>query len=151
MFSFSQQVLPGWGAGIVAAAVLATIMSSIDSLLVALSTVVLRQRDALFPKSTPLNITQSRLVTLGISALIFVVSYLYPHLMALGMIIYNLGLALIPAIFGALWNRPRTNVMLAMRWGVLLTAMLYPIWDKNTFLAALPICTILLLWPVKAR
>jgi cytochrome c biogenesis protein CcdA len=57
------------------------------------------------------------LVTLAISAVIFTVSYLYPHLMALGMIIYNLGLALIPAIFGALWNRPRTNVMLAMRWG----------------------------------
>jgi hypothetical protein len=79
------------------------------------------------------------------------VSYLYPHLMALGMIIYNLGLALIPAIFGALWNRPRTNVMLAMRWGVLLTALLYPLWDKNTFLAALPVCAILVMWPFKAQ
>jgi Na+/proline symporter len=57
MFSFSQQILPGWVRGLFAAAVLATIMFDIDSLLVALSTVVIRQRDAFFPKSTPLNIT----------------------------------------------------------------------------------------------
>jgi solute:Na+ symporter, SSS family len=149
LFSFSQKVLPDWGAGIVAAAVLSTIMSSVDGLLVALSTVVLRQRAALAPNAKQLNITQSRLVTLFIAAVVFVVSYLYPHLMALGMIIYNLGLALIPAIFGALWNCPRTNVMLALRWGVILTALLYPLWDKNTFLAVLPACTIIVLWPTK--
>jgi len=148
LFVLGRDHVPAWAGGLVVAAILATVMSTIDSLLIALSTITIKQTEQFFPR-VRVSLRRARLVTLLIGIFIFAIALGFPTLLGLSLFSYNLGIALLPAILGALYNRPKGNVARALAYGVILTLGLYYFFEKSTFLATLPISTVLLFWPFK--
>ncbi len=148
LFVLGRDHVPVWAGGLVIAAILATIMSTVDSLLIALSTVVLKQAERLH-KPLRFNLLQTRLSTGLIGVVIFALALLFPTIIGLSLFCYNMGLALIPATLGALYNRPRKNVTRSLFYGVGMTLVFYYFLGKSTFLLSLVFATGVLFWPFK--
>ncbi len=100
IFAFMQKVLPPHWQGIGYAAILAVIMSSIDSYLVGGSAIIYK-----LTEKRGNNVLAARLLTLSFGILGFLIAYLIPDIVKLSLLITYLALIFVPAILAGLYSR----------------------------------------------
>ncbi len=134
-FALMELLLPSWLLGLGYAALLAVIMSSIDSLLIGGST-ILHER---FFKGT--GMSRARLLTVLVGLLGFGIVYFIPNIVTLSLLSLTVMLIFAPPILaGLFWERYSAD---AGFWSLLiptiLLAVLFPVIGKSTFLVTTPV------------
>lgn len=105
IFSLINNILPPWLAGFGFAAILAVIMSSIDSSLIGGSTILYRE---LFKKSKLSNrqkLFYARLITALFGLLGFFVAFMVPNIVTLTLFVTYLAITFAPPIFAGLYSK----------------------------------------------
>ena len=135
IFSLMDKILPAGLVGLGFAAILAVIMSSIDSLLVGGSTIIYR---ALFRKKELNNkkeLSYARLITGLFGICGFLLAFLVPNIITLSLVVTYLALIFVPPIFAGIYSK-RISAN-ASFYSILVPAIalfsLFPIVGKNTF------------------
>ncbi len=109
IFSLMDNILPTYLIGIGFAAILAVIMSSVDSLLVGGSTIIYR---AVFKKEQFDNKREmfyARLITALFGICGFVLALIVPDIVALSLLVAYLALIFVPAIFAGIYSKKTSN------------------------------------------
>ncbi len=149
IFAFMDHVLPAHWQGIGYAAILAVIMSSIDSYVVGGSAIIYR----LLGRKNDSNMLLARIITVGFGLVGFLIAYLIPDIVRLSLLITYLALIFVPAIFAGLLSEKTsanaafysilipTIVLFALFWKMpksiflittLLSILIVTLWDKIT-------------------
>ncbi len=105
IFSLMYKILPPWLVGVGFAAILAVIMSSVDSLLVGGSTIIYRE---LFKKSefeSKKELFYARVITAVFGILGFFVAFIIPNIVTLTLFVTYLAIAFAPPIFAGLYSK----------------------------------------------
>lgn len=105
IFALMDKILPPWLVGAGFAAILAVIMSSIDSLLVGGSTII---HKALFKdKNLELKkeLLYARILTGVFGILGFVLAFIIPNIITLSLLVSYLALIFVPPIYAALYSK----------------------------------------------
>jgi len=148
IFSLMVGILPAGLVGLGFAAILAVIMSSIDSLLVGGSTIIYR---ALFRKHQfkhKKEILYARLITalFGVSG--FFLAFMVPNIITLSLVVSYLALIFAPPIFAGLYSKKISSD--ATFYSILIPTIalfsLYPILAANTFIVSTPLGIFILLF-----
>lgn len=148
IFAFMEKVLPPHWQGIGYAAILAVIMSSIDSYVVGGSAILFK---IFFPSADKRNMFLARGITIGFGLLGFVVAWLIPDIVRLSLLITYQALIFVPAIFAGLYSKHTSSdaafysiliptlVLLLLFWKMprsvflittLLSVLIILLWDK---------------------
>ncbi|MBM4402555.1 MAG: hypothetical protein FJ044_04905 [Candidatus Cloacimonetes bacterium] len=135
IFALMNNILPPWLVGAGFAAILAVIMSSIDSLLVGGSTII---HTTLFKDKVieaKRELFYARILT-GIFGIFgFVLAFLIPNIVTLSLIVTYLALIFVPSIYAALYSKKVSAN--ASFYSILITSIvlfvLFPILKENTF------------------
>jgi len=148
IFSLMDAILPAGLMGLGFAAMLAVIMSSVDSLLIGGSTIIYK---ALFAKkklSKRKELSYARLITglFGIGG--FMLAFLVPNIITLSLIVSYLALIFVPAIFAGIYSRRVSSN--ASFYSILIPTIilfiLFPIVRENTFLITTLLATLIILF-----
>jgi len=142
LYILMKTILPTWLVGIGFAAVMAIIMSSVDSLIIGGSTIISKN---IFPQKKLINI---RIITLLFGSLGFILAFLVPDIIVLSLFVSYLALIFAPPIFAGLYSkRVSANASFySLLIPSILLVILYPIIDKNTFMITTPIGIIIILF-----
>jgi sodium/proline symporter len=142
IFALMDGILPSVLVGLGFAAVLAVIMSSIDSVLVGGSTIIYR---AFFKKK---KLFYARLLTAGFGVFGFLLAFLVPDIIALSLFVTYLGLIFVPAIFAAIYSKKTSSN--ASFYSILIPTIvlivLFPILKEQTFVVTTLLAVILILF-----
>jgi len=135
IFSLMDAILPAGLVGLGFAAILAVIMSSIDSLLVGGSTIIHR---ALFAKkkfSKRKELLYARLITglFGIGG--FLLAFLVPDIITLSLVVSYLALIFVPPIFAGIYSKKfsANASFYSILIPTIILFILFPIVEENTF------------------
>ena len=135
IFALMDNILPPWLVGAGFAAILAVIMSSIDSLLVGGSTII---HKALFKDKNleaKKELLYARVLTGVFGIFGFVLAFLIPNIVTLSLIVTYLALIFVPPIYAALYSKKVTAN--ASFYSILLPSVvlfiLFPFLKENTF------------------
>ncbi len=101
IFAFMDRVLPSGWQGVGYAAVLAVIMSSIDSYVVGGSAIIYK----LLKTDQVRSMRRARVITVIFGLLGFLIAYLIPDIVRLSLLITYLALIFVPAIFAGLFSK----------------------------------------------
>lgn len=148
IFNLMSYLLPEGLAGIGFAAILAAIMSSVDSSLVAGSTIIytaLFKNDALSEKK---KMTYARIITSLFGILAGVVVWAIPSIVSLSLLVSYLALIFVPAIFAVLYSEKISSnaSFYSILIGFLLLIILFPILGKNAFIIPVLMSTAIILF-----
>jgi SSS family solute:Na+ symporter len=102
IFAFMDKVLPTHIKGIGYAAILAVIMSSIDSYLVGGSAIIFK---VFFEQKKDISVLTARLITMTFGFAGFLIAYLIPDIVKLSLLITYLALIFVPAILAGLYSK----------------------------------------------
>jgi Na+/proline symporter len=135
IFALMNNILPGWLVGCGFAAILAVIMSSIDSLLIGGSTII---HKALFGRKEvedKREILYARIIT-GIFGIFgFVIAFLIPDIVTLTILVAYLGLVFVPPVLAGLYSKKFSSN--ACFYSILIPSValfvFYPILKENIF------------------
>ena len=135
IFALMNNILPPWLLGAGFAAILAVIMSSIDSLLIGGSTII---HKALFKDRSieaKKELFYARVLTGMFGIFGFVLAFLIPNIVTLSLIVTYLALIFVPPIYAALYSKKVSAN--ASFYSILIPAVvlfvLFPILKENTF------------------
>jgi len=135
IFALMNNILPPWLVGAGFAAILAVIMSSIDSLLVGGSAII---HKALFKDRSieaKKELFYARVLTGVFGIFGFVLAFLIPNIVTLSLIVTYLALIFVPPIYAALYSKKVSAN--ASFYSILIPAVvlfvLFPILKENTF------------------
>ena len=135
IFALMNNILPPWLVGAGFAAILAVIMSSIDSLLIGGSTII---HKALFKDRSieaKKELFYARVLTGVFGIFGFVLAFLIPNIVTLSLIVTYLALIFVPPIYAALYSKKVSAN--ASFYSILIPAVvlfvLFPILKENTF------------------
>ncbi len=135
IFALMDNILPPWLVGAGFAAILAVIMSSIDSLLVGGSTII---HKALFKDKNieaKKELLYARILTGVFGIFGFVLAFLIPNIVTLSLIVTYLALIFVPPIYAALYSK--TVTANASFYSILIPSIvlfaLFPFLKENTF------------------
>lgn len=144
IFTLMETLLPTGFTGIGFAAILAVIMSSIDSLLVGGSTIIYKIKFK--HKKNGINI--ARFTTLLFGVFSFGIAYLIPDIMILSMLTIYFALIFIPSIFAGLYSKKITSnaVFYSLLIPSIILALVYPILTKHSFLISTPLSIFIILF-----
>ncbi len=136
IFSLMSHLLPESLAGIGFAAILAAIMSSVDSSLVAGSTIIYKavfRDDSLDEKK---KILAARIITALFGILAGLLVLAIPSIVSLSLLVSYMALIFVPAIFAVLYSEKISSnaSFYSILIGFLLLIALFPILDKNAFI-----------------
>ncbi len=151
IFSLMQNILSPVSpvlVGIGFAAILAVIMSSIDSLLIGGSTIIYR---AMFRKTEFNNkkkLFYARLTTALFGTFGFLLAFLIPNIITLSLVVSYLALIFVPAIFAGIYSK-RISAN-ASFYSILIPTIvlfiLFPIVGENTFVITTPLSILIILF-----
>lgn len=135
IFSLMYKILPPWLVGAGFAAILAVIMSSVDSLLVGGSTIIYRE---LFKKSefeSKKELFYARLITAVFGILGFFVAFIIPNIVTLTLFVTYLAIAFAPPIFAGLYSKKisANASFYSLLIPFLILVTLFPVIGKNIF------------------
>ena len=148
IFSLMSHLLPESLAGIGFAAILAAIMSSVDSSLVAGSTIIYKAifKDGSFSEKR--KIFSARIITalFGIGAGLLVLAI--PSIVSLSLLVSYMALIFVPAIFAVLYSEKTSSnaSFYSILIGFLLLIILFPILGKNAFIIPILTSTLIILF-----
>lgn len=129
-------------AGLGIAALLAVLMSSIDSMVVAGSTILYKE----FYDEKTHSIVRARLLTAGFGMLGGIVAFALPNIVTLSLLVTYLALIFVPSSLAGLYSK-RISAN-ASFYSILIPAaalpFLFPFLDKNTFLITTPLSAAIL-------
>ncbi|MBN2585648.1 sodium:solute symporter family protein [Patescibacteria group bacterium] len=147
IFALMDSLLPGWLAGVGFAAILAVIMSSIDSLLIGGSTILykafLQERE----RGRGQNILYARILTAAFGIFGFVLAFLVPNIITLSLLVTYLALIFIPPIFVGIYGKrfsPEASFY-AILVPVIVLFAAYPFVGENTFIITTPLGVLIVL------
>jgi len=135
VFELMTTMLPPVVAGLGFAAVLAVIMSSIDSFLVGGSTILYRA----FNKNNDddkKELRQVRLVTAVFGTLSFLIAFLVPNIITIGLYATYLAMIFVPPALAGLYSQKVSGnaIFYALLVSTIALVILFPIIGENTFL-----------------
>lgn len=135
IFALMDKILPPWLVGAGFAAILAVIMSSIDSLLVGGSTII---HKALFKDKNleaKKELLYARILTGVFGIFGFVLAFIVPNIVTLSLLVSYLALIFVPPIFAALYSKKVSAN--ASFYSILIPSIalfaLFPILKENVF------------------
>lgn len=141
IFSLMQGLLPSPLVGIGFAAVLAVIMSSIDSLLIGGATII---HKAMFNKEeieSKKEIYYARSITALFGVFGFFIAFIVPNIVTLTLLVGYLAFVFVPPVFAAIYSR-NTSANAGF-YAILIPAIVlfsaYPIVGENTFVLTAPL------------
>jgi len=102
IFSLMNLILPKWIIGLGFAAILAVVMSSIDSLLIGGSTII---HKALFKRDGKKQLIYARLITALFGIFGFLIAFMIPNIVGLSLLVAYIALIFVPAIFGGILSK----------------------------------------------
>ncbi|MFH1501261.1 MAG: sodium:solute symporter family protein [archaeon] len=147
IFSLMDYLLPPSLVGIGFAAILAIIMSSIDSLLIGGSAIIYK---GLFKKTHFENkkeILAARIITAMFGILGFLIASLFSNIITLSLLFFYLALIFVPPVLAGLYSKKTTSE--ASFYSILIPTVLlfglYPFVKENTFLITTPLGIIIIL------
>jgi SSS family solute:Na+ symporter len=145
IFSLMTLLLPKSLAGLGFAAILAAIMSSVDSSVVAGSTIIykfLEEKKLIAKKS---KMSYARLITAVFGILAGVLVFLIPGIVTLSLFVSYLALTFVPSIFAALYSKSISSnaSFYSLLISSILLIVLFPILGKNSFI--IPILSAILI------
>ena len=148
IFSLMSILLPSGLAGMGFAAILAAIMSSVDSSLVAGSTIVYKM---LFNKNAvneKKKVLHARIITALFGVFAGVLVFLIPSIVQLSLFVSYLTLIFVPAIFACLYSKKisANASFYSILISFILLVALFSFVGKNTFLITTSIATIIILF-----
>jgi len=148
IFSLMKNILPGALAGVGFAAILAVVMSSIDSFLIGGSTIIYR---GLFRKdkfSNKKDLLSARLITAMFGILGFFLAFMVPNIITLSLVVTYLALIFVPAIFAGIYSKKFSAN--ASFYSILIPAIvlfcIYPLVKENTFVITTPLSILTVLF-----
>jgi Na+/proline symporter len=148
IFSLMSHLLPPSLAGIGFAAILATIMSSIDSSLVAGSTIIYKEffKDNSFSEKRKILVARIITAMFGIVAGLLVLAI--PSIVSLSLLVSYMALIFVPAIFATLYSeKVSANASFySILIGFILLIALFPILGKNAFIIPVLSATLIILF-----
>jgi Na+/proline symporter len=148
IFSLMNHLLPASLTGIGMAAILAAIMSSIDSSLVAGSTIIYKGlfKDNAFNEKRKVWIARSTTAAFGIVAGLLVLAV--PSIVSLSLLVSYMALVFVPAIFAALYSdKVSANASFySILIGFALLVGLFPVLGKNVFIIPVLAATLIILF-----
>jgi len=144
LFELMQTTLPPWLVGVGFASILAVIMSSIDSWLIAGSTILYRAMYGKERESGSNEVLYARGITAIFGALAFILAFLVPNIVTLSLLVTYLVLNFVPPIFAGLYSNISAD---ASFWAILISSVvlfvLFPVLEKDTFIINIPLCIFL--------
>ncbi len=105
IFSLMYNILPTWLIGAGFAAILAVIMSSVDSLLIGGSTIIYREVFKRKELSNKKELFYARLITALFGLLGFFVAFMIPNIVTLTLFVTYLAITFAPPIFAGLYSK----------------------------------------------
>jgi len=148
IFSLMDMMLPKWLVGMGFAAILAVIMSSVDSLLIGGSTIIYR---AFFKKDQFENkreISYARLITALFGICGFFLAFMIPNIITLSLLVTYLALVFVPAIFAGIYSKKvsaNASFYSILIPAVLLFAIFFTV-GKNSFLITTPLSILIVVF-----
>lgn len=144
LFVLMKNMLPAWMVGIGFAAILAVIMSSVDSIIIGGSTII--HKNLLLKRFN--NIRYARLTTFAFGLLGFVVAFIFPDIVALSLFVSYLALIFVPPIFAGLYSKKTSSdaCFYALLIPSIILAFAYPFLGANTFMVTTPIGIIIIIF-----
>jgi SSS family solute:Na+ symporter len=146
IFSLMKEILPAWLVGFGFAAILAVIMSSLDSLFVGGSTIIYK---AFFGKknfSSQKEMRYARLLTAVFGLAGFAVAFLIPNIVILSVLVTYLTLIFVPPIFAGIYSRSISDN--ACFYSILIPTIalliFFPILKEQSFLITTPLGILLI-------
>lgn len=148
IFSLMSHLLPESLAGVGFAAILAAIMSSVDSSLVAGSTIIYRAIFKDDSSNEKRKILTARIITALFGILAGLLVLAIPSIVSLSLLVSYMALIFVPAIFAVLYSeRISSNASFySILTGFLLLMILFPILGKNAFIIPVLVSTIIILF-----
>lgn len=148
IFSLMSHLLPPSLAGIGFAAILAAIMSSIDSSLVAGSTIIYKEffKDNSFSEKRKILVARIITAIFGIVAGLLVLAI--PSIVSLSLLVSYMALIFVPAIFATLYSEKisANASFYSILTGFILLIALFPILGKNAFIVPVLSATLIILF-----
>lgn len=148
IFSLMQNILPKALTGIGFAAILAVIMSSVDSFLIGGSTIIYR---GIFRKnefSNKKELLSARLITAMFGILGFFLALTVPNIITLSLVVTYLALIFVPAILAGIYSRKFSAN--ASFYSILIPSIIlfciYPLIKENTFVITTPLSILIVLF-----
>ena len=133
IFALMNAILPPWLVGAGFAAILAVIMSSVDSLLVGGSTII--HKAAFKDMEERKGLLYARILTVLFGAFGFALAYLFPNIVALSLLVSYLALVFVPSIYAGLYSKVSAD---ASFYSILIPSILlfvlFPLMKENSFL-----------------
>lgn len=132
IFTLMEYLLPTQLLGIGFAAILAVVMSSVDSLIVTAATIIHHQW---LPKK---GLSMARFLAMGVGILGFLLALFIPDIITLGLLTSYTALLFIPSIIAALYTKKKSKpVFWGLIFGLVTLLIAYPFLGKNAFLPML--------------
>lgn len=152
IFLLIENLLSPIGVGIALAAILAVIMSSIDSLLIGGSTVIYRSwfKRKFRPKK---ELFYARLITALFGVIGFAIAFIVPNIITLSLFQAYFALIFVPPIMAGLYSKKTSSN--AVFWSLIIPfvvlVVLFPIVGKNTFLINVPLGVLIIVFYDKIK
>lgn len=148
IFLLMDKILPPYLVGIGFAAILAVIMSSIDSLLIGGSTIIYK---AIFKKNQlkfKREIFYARFITILFGLGGFIFAFLVPNIITLSLIVTYLALIFVPPIIAGIYskNASANASFYSILIPTILLFTLYPFLKENTFLITSPLGILMIIF-----
>ncbi len=148
LFSLMNNILPPWLIGIGFAAIIAVVMSSIDSLLIGGSSIIFK---AVFRKnefSEKKEVFYARLITGLFGICGFALAFIVPNIVTLSLLVAYLALIFAPAIIGGLYSKKVSSnasfysILIAF----ILLVVTYPFLGANSFILPTLTATLIIIF-----
>lgn len=141
LFELMKIILPPGLVGVGCAAILAVIMSSVDSLLVGGSTIIYNK---FFSNR---KISSARIITALFGLGGFLIAFLIPDIITLSLLVTYLALLFVPTVIGGLYFKTSANASFySLLIPAVLLFVLYPFMTKNTFIVPIPLSILIVLF-----
>lgn len=148
IFGLMNHLLPGSIAGLGFAAILAAIMSSVDSSLVAGSTIIYKMmlKEGVVNEKRKLFLARSITALFGIFAGLLVLAI--PSIVSLSLLVSYMALIFVPAIFATLYSEKisANASFYSILIGFIVLIVSFPIIGKNAFIAPILLATFIILF-----
>ncbi|MGV8168539.1 MAG: sodium:solute symporter family protein [Candidatus Nanoarchaeia archaeon] len=147
IFSLMTAILPPWLAGLGFAAILAVVMSSVDSLLVGGSTIIYNA--FLKNKTNPKRgIMRARILTVLFGICGFGLAFLVPSIVTLTMIVTYFALIFAPPIIAGIYSKKTSSdaSFYALLIPSIILIITYPFLKLNTFLVSTPLSVLIIIF-----
>ncbi len=148
IFSLMTSILPPWLIGIGFAAILAVIMSSIDSLLVGGSTIIYQAFFTGKISDSRKQVFYARLIT-GLFGLCgFFIAFMVPNIITLSIFVVYMALLFVPPILAGLYSKKISSnaSFYSILIPIIVLFSLYSIVGKNTFMITTPLGILIILF-----